>query len=109
MSAVVVELALLVLALLGWAYARHAARAGRLAELAAVRAAADAQAAVQVALVLARAVLDHEDVEKLAAGVTWSPRDELDALLQGLDPAELARTLLDTAGPAKPERGTTPP
>ena len=106
MSPVVVELAMLGLALLAWSYARHAANRALAANLAAGMARDDAQAVAQVSLVLARAVLDHEDVDKLAAGVTWAPRDELDELLLGLGPAELSRRLLEAA---RADRGTTPP
>lgn len=41
----------------------------------------DMATAMQLALLAARVVLDHETVEKLAAGVTWAPRDDLDELL----------------------------
>lgn len=97
MSAVVPMLAMLGLAVIAWLYARRAAHDAQAAHLAARMSADDARAAVQVALVLARAVLDHEDVEKIAAGVMWAPRDDLDDVLGSVEPAHLARLLLDTA------------
>lgn len=57
----------------------------------------DTATTVQLSLALARAVLDHETVEKLAAGVQWAPRDDLERLLQAADPELLARTLIAAA------------
>lgn len=96
MNAVVPMLGMLGLALIAWWYARRAANAAHAAHLAAHLSRNDARDAVQVALVLARAVLDHEDVDKLAAGVMWAPRDGLVEALGAVEPGTLARALLDS-------------
>lgn len=107
MNAVVVELAMLGLALIAWAYARWCAQRAAEARSAAAAALVATHDAVQVSLVLARAVLDSEDVDKYVSGAAWVPRDDLEQLLHGMGPVDVARALINAANADRKPPPTT--
>jgi hypothetical protein len=87
---------LLMLAVLGLLLLTMASQhAARRSAARARAAAAGAQTCTQVALVLARAVLDHEQIEQLAAAVPRTGEVEaLDRLLLCMSPTDLAEQLV---------------